>query len=308
MSENQSVLRKTMRTVDFFTIYFAKFKYILLSNLLFSVFTLLAAGYVYLTYLLSNGVNILIASAAIIILNVGMGGMAQVCRYIYTGKEFSVAKTFWSGVKENALRCLLHGVIFCILFDVCYSSIALYYSGTKSASLFWVPLVITGLISVLLLFASYYFNIMTVTMELRLKALYRNCALFSFGEIKNNALATFALMIFGAVVFTTVIVFFNALYSAIMAALLSIFIIPSTVQYIITFYVYDDMVSILDESRKPELEEKPKPLNTVIEKSEAKEISEILTDAKDEYIFHNGRMLKRSDVEKQLNDNMSDEY
>ena len=304
MAENQSGIRKTMRTVDFFNIYFSKFKYIILSNLMFSIFTIIAAGYIYMTYKLVGGFSVLISAAAVIPLNVGMGGMAQVCRYIYTGKSFSLSKAFFGGIKENFLKTLLHGVVFYLLFAVCYSSVVLYYSGTKSSVIFWVPLVITGLISLLMLFASYYLNIMTVTMDIKLKDLYRNCALFSFGELKNNILVTIALLILSAVIFALSVIVFNPIYTAVMIGLFSLLIVPSTLQYIITFYVYDGMIDILDASRKRDTDNEKKKTRTVIEKNEAEEISNALSGSDDEYIFHNGRMSKRSEVEKQLNNDM----
>ena len=304
MAENQSGLRKTMRTVDFFNIYFSKFKYIILSNLMFSIFTIIAAGYIYMTYKLLGGFSVLISAAAVIPLNVGMGGMAQVCRYIYTGKSFSVSKAFFGGIKDNILKSILHGAVFYLLFAICYSSVILYYSGTKSSVIFWVPLVITGVISLLVLFASYYLNIMTATMDIKLKALYRNCALFSFGEIKNNIIATFALLILSAVIFAVCVIVYNPIYVAVMIGLLMVLIVPSTVQYIITFYIYDDMIGILDESRKVDDDDTKQKAKTVIEKTEAEELSEVVSDSDDEYIFHNGRMLKRSEVEKHLNNNM----
>ncbi len=309
MEENQSGVRKAMRSVDFFNLYFLKFKEILLANLMFSFFTIIAAAYVFLIYKLLGGFSVIVSAAAIIPLNAGMGGIAQVCRYIYTGKKFSVPKAFFDGVKENILKCILHGIVFYIFFAVCYLSVMLYYNGTKNNVLFWVPLVITGIVCLFLLFASYYLNIMTVTIDIKLRPLYRNCLLFSFGELKNNFLATIALLIFSAVIFAAIVIFFNPVYVAVMLMLLSLLIIPSTVQYIITFYVYDGMINILDESRKDKKQEKPdenKNKKTVIEKSEAEELSEVVSDTKDEYIFHNGRMIKRSEVEKQLNNTFDD--
>ncbi len=307
MQENQSVVRKTMRTVDFFTIYFANFKAIVLSNLLFSVFTVIAAGYVYFTYKMLGGLSAVVCAAAVIPLNAGMSGVTQVCRYIYTGKKFSVTRTFFDGLKENFLKCLLHGIIFYILFVICYFSIILYYSGTSSNFLFWIPLVITGLVSLFVLFASYYPNIMTITIDIRLKSLYRNCVLFSFGELKNNLLATIALLIFSAVIFAILAIFFHPIAFAVLAVFLSLLIIPSTVQYIITFYVYDGMINILDKSRKDNKPQEDKKSAVVIEQAEADELSQAVHETKDEYIFHNGRMLKRSEVEKKLQDNHFDD-
>lgn len=308
---SDSNLGKKLRTVEFFNLYFERLKYILLSNLLFVIFDLIAAAYAYLMIVLSGGINIILLSLATVFLNVGMAGITPVCRYIYTKKEFSVVKAFFKGIKENWSKFLLHGIIWYTVFAVSYSSIALYYSGTKTNSLFWVPLVITGLISLLALFASFYMNIMTVTMDISLKNIYRNCLLFSFGEMKNNFFVTLALAIFGVILFTIAVIVNNLLAILIIMGAITVFIAPSTIQYIITFYVYDDMIGILDESRKGEYddeEKKPENSKPQIEKEEAEEISRLVSDSKDEYIFHNGRMIKRSAVEEQLGENASEDF
>lgn len=292
-----------MRSVRFFNTYFSNFPQLLLANLLLLPFDLLAAGFCALMYKQFGGVNIAVSAAALIILNVGMSGVSLVCRYICTGKEQSSVKAIIKGFKENALRCLLHGVIFYIVFAVSYLSVNLYYSGTKSSAVFWLPLIMTAIVALGVLFASYYMNMMTVTMDIPLRDLYRNCVLFSFGELKNNILTTFALVIFGSVIFTILYIINNPIVVLLVLALLQLFIIPSTVQFIITFYTYDDMIAILDETKRTkkddDTEKKPEKA-PVIDKSEAEDISKAASDSKDEYIFYNGRMIKRSEVEKLL--------
>lgn len=295
-----------MRSVQFFNTYFSSFPALLLADILFIPFDLLAAGYCFLMYRLFGGLNIAVSAAALIILNVGMAGVSLVCRYVCTGKGFSVPKAFVKGLKENALRCFIHGVLFYVVFAVSFLSISLYYSGTKSSGIFWVPLVITALIALGVLFASYYMNVMTVTMDISLRDIYRNCFLFSFGELKNNLFATAALLIFGAVIFTIAYIINNMWAILLVLGLLQLFIIPSTVQYIITFYTYDDMVAMLDGSRRSvktdeEDDALAEPAPT-IDRQEAEDISRKTSDSRDEYIFYNGRMIKRSEVEKLLED------
>ncbi len=296
-------IEKTMRTVQFFNLYFEKFKYIFLANILFIMFNAAAVGWIYLTYIILDGINIIAAASSIIILNVGMAGITNVCRYIYTKKEFSMKKAFFGGLKENGLKFLLHGVVFYMVFSVSYSSLALYYNGTKSNFLFWGPFIITALISIFVLFASYYLNIMTATMDLSLKNIYRNCILFSFGEIKNNFLATIALLIFGAVIFTIAVIINRPIIILALCGIIGIFIAPSTIQYIITFYVYDSMIDILDESTiKEKSEEKNEKPKININRQEAEEMSKIANEShgsskasdEDEYIYYNGKMVKRS--------------
>ena len=292
-----------MRSVRFFNTYFSKLPSLVLANILMLPFDLLAAGFGALMYKLFGGLNAALMAAGLIILNVGMAGTSLVCRYIYTGNEQPCVKAFFKGLRENAARCLLHGVVFYAVFAVSYLSMVLYYSGTKTSAVFWLLFILTGLVALGVLFASYYMNMMTVTMDIPLRDLYRNCILFSFGELKNNLLATFALLIFGSVIFTIMYIINNAVVILIVLGLLMVFIIPSTVQYIITFYTYDDMIAILDETKrtKPEEPEEKKPA-PILGKSEAEDISKAAQNSKDEYIYYNGRMIKRSDVEKFLDE------
>ena len=68
------------------------------------------------------------------------------------------------------------------------------------------------------------------------------------------------------------------------------------------------MIDILDESKKNENDEPPQSSAVRVSADEAEQISEIIEDDKnDEYIFHNGRMIKRSAVLSQLHDQENDE-
>ncbi len=293
-----------MKSVKFFNQYLTNLGRLTLTNILFAPFGLLAAAYVILTYKLLDGLNITAAAAAVVILNVGMAGVTQVCRYIYIEKEFSVPSAFFKGLKENALRFLFHGAVFYIAFAVSYLSLYLYYSGTHSHAFFWLPLIITAVIALGLLFSSYYLNIMTATMDISMRDTYRNCVLFSFGELKNNILATAGLLILGIIIFAVVYIINNEIAAAVIITIFQAFVIPSTAQYIITFYVYDDMVSILDASKREKrsesenLEAEKRPSTVVINEEDSEALEQLAEESRDEFIFYNGKMIRRSELEK----------
>lgn len=301
---------KAMRSVRFFNLYFSSFGKLLLSNLMFLPFNILAAGYIFLVYNLLGGINFAAAAPAFVFLNAGMAGVSLVCRYICDEKETGVFGAFMKGIRENILRFVVHGVVFAVVFAVSSLSIALYYGGTKTSGVFWIPLAITTLISLGVLFAAYYLNIMTVTMDISLKDTYRNCFFFSFGEIKNNLKATAALVILSAVVFSISYIINDMWVVLGLLVVLEAFVLPSTVQFIITFYVYDDMLARLDETRQTQKNDQDsdtdKPEQPILNREEAEEISELASNAKDEYIFYNGRMIQRSAVEKILENDMDD--
>lgn len=298
---------KPMRSVSFFNTYFSNFGRIVLANILFLPFNILAVAYLLLMYKSFGGINIPAAAPVLIILNMGMSGVALVCRYICSGKNAPTVQTFLKGVKENIFRFSIHGAVFTAVFIISYFSVVLYYRGTKSSAFFWLLLIITALISLVVLFASYYMNIMTVTMDLSLKDTYRNCFFFSFGELKNNLMATAGIIIMAAVIFSVIYIVNNLMVVLIVLAIMQIFLIPATMQYIITFYVYDDMIGILDLSKRRQKSDddeaddsKKETERPKIDREEAEEISRLVDDTKDEYIFYNGKMILRSELKKAL--------
>ena len=68
------------------------------------------------------------------------------------------------------------------------------------------------------------------------------------------------------------------------------------------------MVEILDDSKKSDDEPQSEHTKQRINKEEAEEISRLAADSKDEYIFYNGKMVKRSAVEESLNEKLDDDF
>lgn len=292
-----------MRAVQFFDVYFKNFGKLVQVNLLFFISVIISVAYICGTYILFKGLSIAVAAVCLIVLNVFMAGVTQCCRYIYENKEFRTVEAFFKGIKNNWKSFLLHGVIFYAVFIISYFSVTMYGSAIVQSSIFWVPLGITLLIVLFALFSFYYVNIMTVTLDIKLKDIYRNCMLFSFGELKNNILATIALLIFAAVNFTICVIFSTPVWLIVVGVLMTALIIPSTVEYIIVFYTYDSMLAMLDVNTKKERQEQTDaPAKPPINREEAENISRLAPDSKDEYVFHNGKMIKRSLVEEQLKD------
>ena len=304
-----STEKSSVALTSFISSLFHNFPKLLLTNLLFAVPSAVFFGIFWFINMITGLNSNFILFLTAIPLFPFYAGVVQVTSHMVRGEEnVDVLHNFISGVKENFLRFLVHGIAFYLLSAVSYASIALYCSGTKTNSLFWVPLVITALISLLMLFVSYYLNIMTVTMNINMKNIYRNCMLFSFGELKNNFMATFALAVLGAVIFTIAVILNKLLLILIICGIITAFIVPSTVQFIITFYVYDSMVEILDDSKKNDDETEKNAVKQHIKKEEAEEISKLASDSTDEYIFYNGKMVKRSAVEESLNEKLDDDF
>ncbi|MCH5304697.1 MAG: hypothetical protein J1E41_07520, partial [Ruminococcus sp.] len=182
----------------------------------------------------------------------------------------------------------------------CYSSITLYWRlAHESNGIFFFAFGIAVIIAVAVLFIFYNVPVMTVTFDLSLKNIYKNSALMALGEFKNNFFATlglFLLFIFCATVFFAAP---NAIVLLIVMLFLSVLIVPSTASYIMNFYVYKDMENVISngEIKSEELRKKIEEKQLQIKKEEEKlDFSALDLDENkdgDEYLFFNGKMIRR---------------
>ena len=321
---------------DFFNNLFNNFGKIVFTNLLFAVplAVLVTAFYFLDSALKLNGYFILMLS--IIPLSPFFAGVTLVTSRLARGKEnVDVFKTFIEGIKNNWKRFLIHGVItyFAVIFS--YFSIRLYsalISQPNADSFFlvmiYVCLIISIIIAVAFLFIFFYVPSMTVTFDLSLKNIYKNSALMSFGELKHNIIATFGLFVI--VLFCATILIFvgntdSSIALIITTAILMFVLVPALASYVINASVYPGMYNLMTEKEKRSKKIDKKMDNRrkgqfIDEEDEENNIAEEFLDLDveenkdgDEYIFYNGKMVKRSVIikmkkEREKAEGQSDEH
>lgn len=285
----------------FFTGYFKNIHRLLFLNILFAV-PLLFFGTIFYFISRMTGLNTaFITLAPIIFVYPFFAGITLCTRDIVKEKdEIPVVKLFFKGLKENFLKFIVHGILLYLAVFFCYSSISLYYRMALGNGIFYIPLGVAVLITVLVLFVFYNIPVMTVTFDLPLKDIYKNCGLISFGEVKNNIFATlglFILFLFGATIF---LVAPDGLSRLITIIAVSVLIFPSTASYIINFYVYKDMELVISdgEVKSDEIKRKISAKEKEITKEEEEKLDFSaldLDERKDgeEYLYFNGKMIKR---------------
>ena len=219
-----------------------------------------------------------------------------------------VCRTFFANVKENFPRFLVHGVLFYIAAFFTYYSITLYFRMGAENGVFYVLMAFCILIGILLMFFFYHIPAMTVSFELPMKAIYRNGLLMSFGELKSNLIATFGLFLLFVVASSFLICCGgNPIAIAIVTAVLGLFILPSVMAFIINSAIYKRMYAMITDreaqSRKVDkrLSEKYTELENLRHKKAEEDTAEQLRKLEidesadgDEYIYFNGKMIKRS--------------
>lgn len=288
--------KKNIKVITFFTILFKNLPKLILTNLLFSVpLAIFAVLFTYLGTLVPDA-SFFIMLLPIIFVMPFYSGVTLVTRDLVKGVEIkSVVGLFFKGIKESVKQFAIHGLVLYFAVIACYFSIKLYWMLAQTYGFFYVPMVLVSFIAIFLLFAFYYIPVMTVTLDLPLKNIYKNSFLFSFGELKNNffaSLGLFLLFIMGATLFLSV-----GWLLLVFIALLA----PVLISFIINFYIYKGMMDLIENkiARSQELQEKIKAEE---DKRRKKQIADKLDfsaldldENKDmeEYLYFNGKMLKR---------------
>lgn len=295
-----------------FTNLFKGFPKLLLTNVIFAVPFAVFFGIFYAINTLSGLNSNFILLLTIIPLFPFYSGVVQVSAHISQGRlDVSVFQNFVAAVKDNFLRFFIHGIVAYLAVFFSYWSISLYARLGGQNWIFFVLLAISIIIAVFFLFMFFYIPSMTVTFDISMKNIYKNSFLMSFGELKHNIIAVFGLVLLFAIC-TTVVICCSASAVAIMIAtiFLVLFIIPSVAAFIINSAVYKRMyVMIVDNSaqsrnvdkkmseKRSELADrknKNKPVTPDIEELKKLEIDE--SADMEEYIYFNGRMMKRKTV------------
>ncbi len=308
--------RKRMRFEVLLERYFSNFHRILLTNLLFAIPSAVVFGVLYAlnNALFHGAISLPLTLTSIILLFPFYSGVVLVCRNIARGdNKVAVVKTFFSAIKDNFLHFLVHGIVIYIIVTLSVLAVSVYVGFLSSGWFFYVLLFFSIIIALLLLYTIFYIPVMSVTYDLPLRYIYKNSLLMSFGEFKNNVFATIAVGIVFGICFTAVAFIRSATVLAIVVALLWALLIPATVTYMIVFFTYDGMTNIMrnKEDISGELTEKiEKGLKEQEDKKAAQAAQPVQDDFSDidisslkdtdDYIFHNGKMVKQSTLLKMI--------
>lgn len=306
---SQSNPTNTLPIAAFFSSLFHSFPRLLLTNFIFALpLAASVALFQLLGYWLqpTGAASVLLSLLAIVTAFPFYAGVVRVTAKLVSGEEdVRVFSVFVKAVKDNFLRFLVHGLVFYAATVLSYFSIALYINLIQKNSLFIGTLIVSLLVVIFFLFMFFYIPTMTVTFDLPMRYLYKNSLLMSYGELKRNFLGLFGLIVLLAVA-TTCLLACNASAVAVIicTAVLGGALVPSVAAFIINYAVYRQMVVMLTskedsaraiDSKIREAEskrQKQEALDDFKERLKSFVIDESLSD--DEYIYFEGRMMKKS--------------
>ena len=227
-------------------------------------------------------------------------GLCKVTKDIASGKEnVKGIKTFFKGVKENFKFSILHGLIFYLVAMIDYFAVVFYYNASQVSGFMYLVLGLCIAISIISVFCLFYVPLITVTLDIKFRYVYKNALLMSLGELPKNLLALLSCACCVAIVtflFTATGNFIGAVVSII---ILMIFVLPATVSYFINAILYPAIDSLLVK-REKNLKDEPEKENykSLLKKQlEENPIDpSILEGDENELVFYDGKMVKRSSL------------
>lgn len=155
-----------------------------------------------------NLLSYLLLPVALLIASVGVAGGAYVIRNMVWTEGIFVANDFWRGVKQNFKQILLIALVYSIVFYITRVALSIadynLASGADNAWLFVISKIFSLVFIIFYSVMTMHMITMSVTYELKFRALVKNSFLFTLGLLPHNALfillgfIPFILMMFGS--------------------------------------------------------------------------------------------------------------
>lgn len=284
----------------FFKLYFQNFKVMLVGNLLFSIPLIIATTLICGVSVLTNQMgNMWIIGIAIILVYPFYSGITQITKEVVKNngrnEDIKPVETFKKGIKNNFKYFTLYGVLIYLSFIISYYGIILYFNIATQNWIFYIPFAIAILIALFILFMSFSIPMLTVTLDLKLRYYFKNSALMAFGELPMNFYVFVTLVVLLSACMSISLMTGNFIVGVCILVLVSIFILPTGISYCSMYRLYPKMSKLfeIDEIEENEFPTMPvavptddngNPIHTVEKDTEG-------------YVFVNGKMIKKSQVE-----------
>ena len=278
----------------------ANIKTLFVSNLLFSIPFIIIQVLLWAITTTSQGINVFLYLSPVLLLAPFYGGLVQVVKDIIVGKEVHSYKTFIKGVKQNIKQMTILGVIYYVALVMGYFAVTFYLQMGKSNPIFYVMFGVSILILAFLISLFFYMPLITITIDMKLKHILKNSALMALYEIPTNFVIMLSLAFVVAFISSVFIVLGSYVISMIFSCLLCLAILPIGITLIICSLTYpkiDRLIITKDTQVKEPIVKKVRNIDDDLSQMV---FTQDMLKGKDEYIFVNGRMIKRSVIEKYL--------
>lgn len=187
----------------FWDIFFRKMWQILGLNMLFSIFTLpLYVAFFSFGFMKDYKLMLVVLIAMFVIFTIfigpAMAGLTKVLRLFVIEKHTFVIRDFFKGFRENFKKALVVGILDVIVALSAFSAYQIYmgWAILYDNKLFYIPLIITMSVALVVLLMNYYIFLMMTATDLSMKNLFKNSFALAFAALKENTISTVFVVFF----------------------------------------------------------------------------------------------------------------
>jgi len=219
-----------------------------------------------------------------------VAGLAFVARNFVREEHAFIFSDFFEHTKKNFKFFFLNGILLYIIYVVLSISFEFYYYMMFSNFLLIVPFVFTVLAAYMVIAAQFYIPVMAVTFDLKFSSIYKNSFIFALVALPRNLLIV--LLIVLLFVYAVILTPLMLLLLFLLIAFYLLFGFAFSM-YTVNFIVYPviDKFLIRGETEIVSKKKEEAPTLQKLTEEEFNAISEI----KSEYVFVNGKLIKRED-------------
>lgn len=290
------ITKDIMNMSCFFKRLKTNFSKLILVNLLFSIPLIIYGALIFvLSFFVLKKIEVFLVATIIIIASPFYAGLCKITKDLALGyKCEKLLSTFTKVCKENAPKFLVIGVISYIFFILQWYAFNIYFDLSASNPIFYFPLVLSVIMCLVYLFLFFYVPTMTVTIDLSFKKIIKNGFMLIMLGLKRNFFLV-GCFIFIACLFASIcMLFYYPIFMLIFIGVISIVILFALISFLVNFVAYYNIYSYIIEPFEEE-QEKAKMNKMAMKISSDNNGNNIdLSDTQDEYIFYNGRMIKKS--------------
>ena len=291
--------------------YGSNFKKLFCANLLFLIPSGIIAGVLTWLSVITGDNLMLLAFLSIIFCMPFFGGLTKVTAELARGnRDINVFQTFKEALIGKGLRFLLIGVILYPLTIVSLYSFLLYYYMSEEMVTMYLFMGLCRIFIVIILFVAFYLCSLAVSTDKGMKYVFKNSFYLSFYKARYNYRTLLRLVLVIAIVaLGEYLTSFNLVGNIVYWCVILLFL-PALVSFVINFGVIDfiDRKINYDSGIKRGLEkmaQSPEEIEKQRTPEETQRVAENLqriaeSGNDDDYIFHNGKMVKRSVLIKEL--------
>ncbi|MBQ1519756.1 MAG: DUF624 domain-containing protein [Ruminococcus sp.] len=191
--------------------------------------------------------TLLLAVVFAVIIGPATAGMMRVLRLFFIEKHSFISRDFFVGVRKNFKKAAIIGALDCLILLSAYASSNVYpVLAMQYSKLFYLPMVLTFSIFLIVFMMNFYIFLMLTATDLPLKDLLKNSFTLSISSPKRNltvAAVFIAVMSFMAVLLLKAFPLFTLLLPIFPAAFLGFVVTficyPMIQKYIIDPYYTD---------------------------------------------------------------------